>query len=45
MVCKGNYKSNQVSEMGLKKVLMFHATIFKVTRKSNTTYDDGNEGE
>lgn len=32
-------------KMGLKKVLMFHATLFKVTRNSNTIYDDRDEDE
>lgn len=31
--------------MRAKKVLMFHATIFKVTRNSSTIYDDRDEGE
>lgn len=31
--------------MGLKKVLMFHATLFKVTRNGNTIYDDRDEDE
>lgn len=31
--------------MGLKKVLMFHATLFQVTRNSNTINDDRDEDE
>lgn len=32
-------------KMGAKEVLMFYVTIFKVTRNSNTIYDDRDEGE
>lgn len=31
--------------MRIKKVLLFHATIFNVTSNSNTIYDDGDEDE
>lgn len=32
-------------KIGANEVLMLYVTIFKVTRNSNTIYDDRDEGE